>query len=77
MKYNIKQTDYYGNCCTDGKWWSWEQKCDRCSADCQHTGIMTTARPDIDEVDFCVKCYRELMDQKIPYEDAYRLYKKK
>lgn len=38
---------------------------------------MTTARPDVDEVDFCVKCYRELMDQNIPYEDAYRLYKKK
>ena len=76
MKYNIKQTDFKGNCRNDGKWWSWEQKCDHCGADCQHTGIMTTAKPDTDEVDFCIQCYRELMDQNIPYKKAYEMYKK-
>lgn len=77
MKYNIRQTDYHGKNCINGQWWTWEQRCDRCGADCQHTGIMTTEKPDIDEVDFCIQCYRELMDQNVPYEEAYRLYKKK
>lgn len=77
MKYDIKQTDYHGNFCIDGEWWSWEQRCDRCGADCKHTGIMTTTAPDTDEADFCIQCYRELMKQNISYEDAYKLYKMK
>lgn len=76
MKYNIKRTNYHGKPCKNGKWWSWDEKCDRCGADCKHTGIMTTERPQMDEADFCIQCYRDLIEQKIPYKQAYEMYKK-
>lgn len=76
MKFNIKQTDYYGNVCTDGKWWSWDETCDRCGTDCQHSDVITTEKPNVDEADFCIRCCRELMDQGVPYEAAHKMYKK-
>ena len=70
MKYNIKQSK------KDSLWWSWSQKCDRCGADCHHDGVLTSQKPDTEEADFCLKCYRELMDQGIPYKEAYKMYKR-
>ena len=76
MKTNVRQVDITGKETAQGKWWMWNEKCDLCGTDCQHTGIMTSKKPDLNEVDFCINCYRELMDQGIPYEEAYRRYKK-
>lgn len=42
MKINVRQVDITGKETVQGKWWMWDEKCDRCGADCQHTGIITS-----------------------------------
>ncbi len=76
MKFNVKRVDISGKENSQGKWWTWDEKCDRCGIDCQHTGVLESKKPDLNEADFCIKCYHDLMDQHISYEEAYRRYKK-
>lgn len=56
MKYNIRRVNYYGEMQKDGQWWAWEETCDKCGADCEHSKIYSSKQPDTKEADFCVNC---------------------
>ncbi len=64
MKLNIKRINYNGKEDIHGEWWSWDEICDRCGADCGRIGWMTMTQPDEYEPDYCVKCFRELFERK-------------
>ena len=58
-----------------GMWWSWIENCDRCGKKIRSHSAQSSCEPDIEEVDFCVKCMRYLLDNDIPYADAKKQYK--
>lgn len=64
MKFNIKRIDYYGKEDSHGKWWRWNEICDRCGAECRDSSMMTMTPPDEHEPDYCIKCLRELIKTK-------------
>ena len=66
MKRNIQR---------DGKWYRWDETCNRCgTVICDHN-LLHSQKPDTDEVDFCSTCMRHLIDNNIPYETAKSQYK--
>ena len=66
MKTNIRRLNYNGKPNpTNGKWWSWDETCDKCGADCGKSGWTTTEKPDTTEKDYCLNCIRQLLDERV------------
>lgn len=67
MKYNVKT--WKGD--KGLTWFAYDYRCERCGKKCKEgsRGWMTTQAPDFTELDLCVKCIRELLNSKIPYEE--------
>lgn len=57
-------------------WYTWGEKCDRCGTVYLESGIHSTKKPNIDECDFCIDCYRYLLDNDISYSKTREMYKK-
>lgn len=70
MKLNIVESKSKGRL----KWYTWGEKCDRCGVE-YLKGVHSTERPNTEECDFCVECYRYFFDNNIKYSEAYELYK--
>lgn len=78
MKTNIKEVDLHGKSHKGAGWWTWTETCDKCGKTIYvSSSFMSSKKPDVNETDFCVNCYRELIKNKIPYEKAKSLYKTK
>ena len=76
MKSNIARVNIDNTVNERGDWWKWESTCDKCGTSIEQSDTFHSVPPDTDEADFCLKCLRELMDNKIPYEVAYKKYKR-
>lgn len=74
MKTQIEQVNYDNVPDINGRWWSWNETCNRCGNVVQHKSTMSTAKPNTQEIDFCCDCMRYFLDNKIPYEKAKELY---
>jgi len=77
MKKNIHKVDYNGNPDKNGRWWKWEEICDRCGKETEMNNYLHSRREDESELDLCTNCLRYLMDNKISYQQAVVLYKKR
>ena len=76
MKTNIRRVDYGGNSNVFGKWWTWDETCDRCGVNTRDSFFMTSVKPDESEADFCSDCIRYLMDNNIPYSEAKNIFRR-
>ncbi len=74
MKKNIEQVNYDGHPRADGKWWRWDEFCDRCGRQIRDKSWSETEAPDVNEVDFCVGCIEFFVDNGIKFEDAKRAH---
>lgn len=59
----------------EDNWWSYIETCDRCGKTVLDHAWKCSAKPDTNEADFCVDCYRYLLDNHVPYEVAKKQYR--
>lgn len=74
MKKNIYRVSYGGELDEHGRWWIWDEKCDRCGRVIRDHTIQSSNEPVKEETDFCSECLRYLLDDNIPYEEAKAIY---
>lgn len=78
MKINIQRINYNGVKDEKGKWWTWTEICDRCGKEIYNNNdYMCMEKPNSNELDFCTECYKYLLNNKIPYKEAEKMYKNK
>lgn len=64
MKYNIRRVTLQDKPDPNGKWWKWNETCDRCGAICRDDHITTSSAPDTNEKDYCIDCLRQLLAER-------------
>lgn len=76
MKFNIIKCNASGKQSDRGKWWKWNEICDRCGNSIFDDSMLHSKEPDTTEADFCSECFKSFISQNISYQDAKMKYKR-
>ena len=60
----------------EGMWWRWTESCDKCGRVLRDYNVHSTNKPNTDEADFCINCFKYFLDNNISYESIKEQYKK-
>lgn len=75
MKYNLRKVNLRNKPSMFGKWWKWDEKCDRCGSVIERGEVLTNKEPDLSEIDLCCDCMRYFMMNNIRYKDVRKYLK--